>query len=339
VPPLPQTVLGVEMADDEMKLIYQHIIEADQSSSRAKGVTMNALKAWWISDTGVAHDDECDFRRALRLRGVFTACKSSLLNLADPTASHLATRQLFQRINVVCDYHQEGRDRVTMDNLKVLCEDLGIEVDQQQLKRAVNEMDSTKMGNVFVGFHPFEEWWLHGAGMERDAEVSDSTVVHSMLRLCGLLMCAEQATVFGVWNSATSILSNEEMRQSVEKALDKISKNADHHHFDTMIERLHLASLGGMLHKEDTVELEGSSLGIFDTDHPLRQFCVKVVTSVEFELFILTCIFINILALTLFAETKTSALTEEDADVGVSTFFQVVNLTVAVIFTLEMIAR
>jgi hypothetical protein len=60
---------------------------------------------------------------------------------------------------------------------------------------------------------------------------------------------------------------------------------------------------------------------------------------VEFELFILTCIFINILALTLFAETKTSALTEEDADVGVSTFFQVVNLTVAVIFTLEMIAR
>ena len=109
------------MADDEMKLIYQHIIEADQSSSRAKGVTMNALKAWWISDTGVAHDDECDFRRALRLRGVFTACKSSLLNLADPTASHLATRQLFQRINVVCDYHQEGRDRVTMDNLKVLC--------------------------------------------------------------------------------------------------------------------------------------------------------------------------------------------------------------------------
>ena len=41
---------------------------------------------------------------------------------------------------------------------------------------------------------------------------------------------------------------------------------------------------------------------------------MKVVTSVEFEIFILTCIFVNILALTLFAETKTSALTEEDAD-------------------------
>ena len=45
----------------------------------------------------------------------------------------------------------------------------------------------------------FEEWWLHGVGMDQeDAAQHVSTLIHSMLRLCGLLMCAQGGTVFGI---------------------------------------------------------------------------------------------------------------------------------------------
>ena len=328
-----KTVLGIDLASGELQDIFEHVAGCDPAAADHDpppvGITMAALKNWWMEDAGGSlNDQECDFRRALRLRGVFTAARASLLVLADPTESHLAARRLFQRINVVCDFHKEARDRITLPNLKVLCDDLGIEVSDTQLKVAVNEMDSSKKGNVFVSFHPFEEWWLHGAGMDRDSHESVSTVVHSMLRLCGLLSCAQQSTVFGVWNSATSILSSEEMRVSVEKALDKIATNANHHHFDHMIEKLHLASLGGLLHREESFELVGSSLALFGSDSPLRQACHKLVTSIQFEFFILACIFINIVALVMYTETNTSALNDGD-QLGVSDFFFVINTAVS----------
>lgn len=271
---------------------------------------MPSVTKWWQQDDVTEDTEECDFRRAIRLRGIFASCKTSLLALSDPTESHLAARRLFQRINVVCDFHREGRDRITMTNLRVLADDLGIAVDDEQLKQAINEMDPTKSANVFVSFHPFEQWWLHGAGMdEENAAEHVSTLIHSMLRLCGLLMCAQGGTVFGIWNSSTAILGSEEMRVSVEKALDKIARNADHHHFDHMIERLHVASLGGLLHRDDHVVLEGNSLNIFPPQSQFRMMCYRLCTSIQFELFILFCIFINVVGLVLYAKTTTS---EED---------------------------
>ena len=100
-------------------------------------------------------------------------------------------------------------------------------------------------------------------------------------------MCAQGGTIFGIWNSSTAILGTEEMRISVEKALDKIARNAEHEDFNAMIERLHVASLGGLLHKEDGIVLEGKSLTIFGPESGLRQTCSKLVTSIGFELFIL----------------------------------------------------
>ena len=293
------------MSPAELQVIFDHICAAGGTS----GVSMAAVTDWWENDEGNNPDnEECDFRRAIRLRGIFTSCKSSLLALADPTESHLATRRLFQRINVVCDFHKEGRDRITIANLKVLTDDLGIEVDDDQLKQAVNEMDPTKSANTIVGFHPFEEWWLHGVGMDQEnAAEHVSTLIHSMLRLCGLLMCAQGGTVFGIWNSSTAILGSEEMRISVEKALDKIAKNADHHHFDHMIERLHVASLGGLLHRDDEIVLEGVALNVFPPDSSFRMMCYKLCTSIQFELFILFCIFINVLGLVMYAKTTTDA--------------------------------
>ena len=57
----------------------------------------------------------------------------------------------------------------------------------EQLRTAVNEMDPTTSNNEFVSFHPFEEWWLHGEGnAEKGSAASHvSTLIHSMLRLCG----------------------------------------------------------------------------------------------------------------------------------------------------------
>jgi len=48
-------------------------------------------------------------------------------------------------------------------------------------------MDPTTSNNEFVSFHPFEEWWLHGEGnAEKGSAASHvSTLIHSMLRLCG----------------------------------------------------------------------------------------------------------------------------------------------------------
>ncbi len=289
-------------------MIYDHMLDAGSSS----GISMKSVTKWWEQDTGNLDNEECDFRRAIRLRGIFAAAKASLLVLSDPTESHLAARRLFQRINVVCDFHKEGRDRITQANLRVLADDLGIDVDDAQLVQAINEMDPTKVANTFVGFHPFEEWWLHGVGMDQEnAAEHVSTLIHSMLRLCGLLMCAQGGTVFGIWNSSTAILGSEEMRVSVERALDKIARNADHHHFDHMIERLHVASLGGLLHREDQIVLEGKSLNIFDADSGFRLMCYKLCASIWFELFILFCIFINVIGLVLYAKTTTT-----DADTG-----------------------
>ena len=116
-------------------------------------------------------------------------------------------------------------------------------------------------------------------------------------------MCAQGGTIFGIWNSSTAILGTEEMRISVEKALDKIARNAEHEDFNVMIERLHVASLGGLLHKEDGIVLEGKSLTIFGPESGLRQTCSKLVTSIGFELFILFCILINVVGLVMFAKT------------------------------------
>jgi len=60
-------------------------------------------------------------------------------------------------------------------------------VTDEQLLTAVNEMDPTTSNNEFVSFHPFEEWWLHGEGnAEKGSAASHvSTLIHSMLRLCG----------------------------------------------------------------------------------------------------------------------------------------------------------
>lgn len=292
------------MSPAELQVIFDHICTAGGSA----GISMPAVTAWWEDDDGILDNDECDFRRAIRLRGIFQSCKSSLLALADPTDSHLATRRLFQRINVVTDFHKEGRDRITVANLKVLTDDLGIEVDDEQLQQAVNEMDPTKAANSIVGFHPFEEWWLHGTGMDQEnAAEHISTLIHSMLRLCGLLMCAQGGTVFGIWNSSTAILGSEEMRISVEQALDKITKNADHRHFDHMIERLHVASLGGLLHRDDEIVLEGVSLNVFPAESSFRMMCYELCTSIQFELFILLCIFINVVGLVMYAKTTSDA--------------------------------
>jgi hypothetical protein len=325
-----QTVLGVDMSEDELQVIYDHILAAGSSSS----VSMDSVTKWWEQDIGSLDNEECDFRRAIRLRGIFASCKSSLLVLADPTESHLATRRLFQRINVVCDFHKEGRDRITVANLRVLTDDLGIDVDDDQLIQAINEMDPTKANNTIVGFHPFEEWWLHGVGMDQeDSAQHVSTLIHSMLRLCGLLMCAQGGTVFGIWNSSTAILGSEEMRVSVERALDKIARNADHHHFDHMIERLHVASLGGLLHRDDQIVLEGKSLNVFEPESAFRMMCYKLCTSIQFELFILFCIFINVVGLVMYAENTDS----QGVDTNNNFFY--INLIVAIIFTLEMLAR
>ena len=294
------------MSESELRVIFDHILAAGESS----GISMNSITKWWEQDTANLDNEECDFRRAIRLRGIFASAKDSLLKLSDPTESHLATRRLFQRINVVCDFHRDGRDRITKANLRVLADDLGIAVDEDQLVQAINEMDPTKVANTYVGFHPFEEWWLHGVGMDQEnAGEHVSTLIHSMLRLTGLLMCAQGGTVFGIWNSSTAILGSEEMRVSVEKALDKIARNADHHHFDHMIERLHVASLGGLLHRDDQIALEGKSLNIFDAESGFRVMCHRLCTSIWFELFILFCIFINVVGLVLYAKTTT---TKED---------------------------
>lgn len=291
------------MSEEELRAIYDNMLAAGGSTS----ISMDSVSKWWVKDFG-NDNDECDFRRAIRLRGIFASAKASLLVLADPTESHLAARRLFQRINVVCDSKREGRDRITKANLRVLADDLGIDVDDDQLSQAINEMDPTKAANTYVGFHPFEEWWLGGAGMGQENGAEHvSTLIHSMLRLCGLLMCAQGGTVFGIWNSSTAILRSEQMRVSVERALDKIAKNADHHHFDHMIERLHVASLGGLLHREDHVVLEGKSLNIFDAESGFRMLCYKLCTSIQFELFILFCIFINVIGLVLYAKTTTTA--------------------------------
>ena len=80
-------------------------------------MTLDAVVKWWQDDAASSDNEECDFRRAVRLRGVFASAKASLLVLAEPTESHLAAKSLFQRINVVCGQHEH---RITMDNLRVL---------------------------------------------------------------------------------------------------------------------------------------------------------------------------------------------------------------------------
>ena len=332
-------VLGVDMDRTELQHIFDHICVAGGVAE----ITPEALVAWWQEDVKTYLDDneECQFRRAVRLRGVFASAKSSLLVLADPTESHLATRRLFQRINVVCDYHTTGRHRITVENLRVLADDLGIEVDDAHLASAVDEMDPTHGDHI--EFHPFEEWWLHGEGMDKEGGATLSTLLHSMLRLGGLLMCAHGGTVFGIWNCSTAILGSEEMRASVERALDKIARNADHHHFEQMVDRLHSAehSLRGLLHQDDRVKPGGHTLGVFGPESLVRRACTALVNSDGFELFVLLCIFGNVLGLIVFETNEVNMDRAEDGTVfgRFDDFFGALNLFVAVVFTVEMVAR
>ena len=83
-------VLGVDMDRTELQHIFDHICVAGGVAE----ITPEALVAWWQEDVKTYLDDneECQFRRAVRLRGVFASAKSSLLVLADPTESHDLSR-------------------------------------------------------------------------------------------------------------------------------------------------------------------------------------------------------------------------------------------------------
>ena len=151
-----------------------------------------------------------------------------------------------------------------------------------------------------------------------------------MLRLGGLLS-SEHNTVTRVLASAKSIIADVELLEDVEAALDSMAKNSDN--LGTVFDSLHAGVNGGAL-KGSQLSMQGKSLGIFSAKSQLRQTIDKVVHSQCFEVFVLVCIFINLIILVAYSNVQ-----RHDSESDALDYLDGMNNILGAMFTLEMFMR
>ena len=190
----------------------------------ADEVTAENLGGWWhdtaltvgaASTMGPADD----FRRGLRLLGLFGTARDALLsNLRDsaeepePEAEIEALdqkelKELFQR----CD---TGRSKhLQIFDIARVALDLGLLLTKEELKAVLRELDMSNSNRV--GFIEFKAWW------EADAERSwfATAGLRRRLRLCGLLMSTSRS-VLDVFQLGMDISDDENLAELVDDALD-----------------------------------------------------------------------------------------------------------------------
>ena len=279
-----KTTLGLELSFEDVQELFTHInagspgiLWRDAGAAAAGGVEAGlslrwaVLLEWWMKPMIEEEEEEDDIpegaclvpsagtqlensaaelRRLCRLAGIFRACRSALANISTE-AGVTACKLLFNRIDNA-NLHEEMR--LTTSNMQMLCSDLGIELSEEELTHAILEMDHAN--RTFVAYKSFEDWWRHGARHTGGNEAYNSAEVRSMLRISGLLS-NDGNSIASVLDSAKSIISDTELLDDVEVALDSMAKNSDSdmgHVFDSM----HTGAAQHMFHRLRTHDIEGS---------------------------------------------------------------------------------
>ena len=305
-------------------------------------VPLESFSSWW-HDTALtvgaadAMSAADDFRRSLRLLGLFSTARDALLsNLpvtgevgeeADEEASveDAELRELFQR----CD--TERTKHLQICDIVRVALDLGLLLTVDQLKDLLRELDLSHSNRV--GFVEFKAWW------EADAERTwfASASLRRRLRLCGLLMNTSRS-VLDVFQLGMDISDDERLAELVDGALDVVMQKG------TRKQVVDLLHDGIDPEGDEAGELQGMALGLIPADSALRRGAYQLTSTQTrgdlgwwFEGTMTMLIIFNLLVLIL-AGGETGTVGRAQLEQAAS-----VNMVVGVIFTfevaLEIVAR
>ena len=316
----------------QVKTILRDISRGDERATLAR------LQLWWhdtaLSTPGASGSmsPSDDFRRGLRLLGLFNAAREAVLCRLPGFSAGAAgeqigaaeddedfeLRQLFQRCDTSRSKHLQ------MSDIARVALDLGLLLSYEQLRALLRELDMSHSNRV--GFVEFKSWW------DADAERSwfASSALRRRLRLCGMLMNTRR-TVLDVYQLAMDISDDEGLAELVDDALDQIVQRGTR---KQVVDLLH----DGKDPDEVDRGLQGKSLGLIPPQHPIRQACHALTSTRErgdlgwwFELIMTVLIMLNLAGLALVGGQ--GHRDNEDLVQLVNTM----NLVVGIVFTAEVV--
>jgi hypothetical protein len=264
-----------------------------------------------------------EFRKLLRTSGILSASRTALAKVSSESGI-AACKLLFNRIDTA-NLHEEMR--LTPTNLRMICDDLGIHMNDPDLEHAVLEMDHVNRN--FVTYRSFEEWWKNGARHTGGNESYNSGELRSMLRIGGLLT-SETTTVASVLQAARSIVEDHHLLDEIEVALDQLARNSD----EDIEHILDSVNQGIAVSVDESKNMVGMSLGFLAPESVLRGECDAVVHSRAFEIYVLFCIIVNLAVLVAFANVRRT-----DSESSTLDILDWANNVLGGMFTLEMVMR
>ena len=243
-----------------------------------------------------------ELRKLIRIAGIFNAAREALSAFSTSKGPE-ALMALFNRIDAAS---LEMDMKLTFDNLYALSKDLGIEMDPQAFEIAVNEIDPPNHGK-FVNYKAFEDWWRMGSRQDASYEddVQRSAPLRSMLRIGGLL-ASQSNTVSSALTGAMSIVNDVELMGAIDVALNSITSNSSGH-------------VGHLLEAaQHNISRKTGSRA--ESNNAVQKVCRMVTESVVFEVCILACILVNLLAL-IFIGSLRVRIRREDQGLSVEDAF------------------
>ena len=205
---------------------------------------------WYIEASNSGNGLATEIQRGLQRSEMLQMARNAMFAAMDGTGvDHL--KILFDRLD------EDGSRSIQVSELVYLVDGLRLNMTQEEIRMAVQEMDEKKTGQI--DFEEFSNWWQSRSG-------GISGRLRSKLKLSGFL--AKQR---GTLLVATELMDGDEGLAASERYMEELLANS--------FSRKHV--------------MVGKSLGVFGEDSPVRKTADAILSHPWTDRFIVVLIFIN----------------------------------------------